>query len=76
MAAYSHVAVGDAPGAWVPPAVFGALTLASWALRPPDRRLAPAGESVSKRAWAIALGVLALMTLVALLTLPKGTKGF
>ena len=63
-------------GAWMPPLVFAALTLASWALRPPDRRLAPNSEPVSKRTWGIAFGALALMALVALLTLPKGSKGF
>jgi uncharacterized membrane protein YphA (DoxX/SURF4 family) len=75
-AGYSHFAVGDPTGAWMPPLVFAALTLASWALRPPDRRLAPNSEPVSKRTWGIAFGALALMALVALLTLPKGSKGF
>ena len=69
-AAYSHFTVGDPTGAWSPPLVFATLTLTSWALRSPDRRLAPSSEFVSKRAWAIASGVLVLMTIVALLTLP------
>jgi len=34
----SHLYVGDGPDRWVAPAVFGVLTLASWALRPQDRR--------------------------------------
>ena len=71
-AAYSHVAIGDAAGTWIPPLVFAGLTLASWALRPPARRLAAQSEQVPQRAWAIASGALALMILVALLTLPKG----
>jgi hypothetical protein len=33
-AAASHLFVGDGPGAWAGPAVFAAMTLASWALRP------------------------------------------
>jgi uncharacterized membrane protein len=33
----SHLAVGDGAGALVAPIVFAALTVASWALRPPDR---------------------------------------
>jgi uncharacterized membrane protein YphA (DoxX/SURF4 family) len=75
-AAYSHFAVHDPAGAWMPPLVFAALTFASWALRLPDRRLAASSEPASKRSWVLALGVIVLMTLVALLTLPKGGKGF
>jgi hypothetical protein len=33
-----QIAVQNGPGAWVPPAIFGVITLASWALRPPSRR--------------------------------------
>jgi uncharacterized membrane protein YphA (DoxX/SURF4 family) len=36
----SHLAVGDGPGAWAYPLVVAGLTVASWALRPPSRRLA------------------------------------
>jgi hypothetical protein len=75
-AAYSYVAIGDPVRAWIPPLVYACLTLASWALRPPERRLAASGALVSKRAWTIALGVLSLMTVVALLTLPKGKNPF
>jgi uncharacterized membrane protein YphA (DoxX/SURF4 family) len=35
----SHLAVGDSASKWVGPLVFAAITLASWALRPPNRRL-------------------------------------
>jgi hypothetical protein len=75
-AAYSHVAIGDPARTWIPPLVYALLTLASWALRPPKRRLASSGELVSKRTWTIAFGALALMTVVALLTLPKGQNPF
>jgi uncharacterized membrane protein YphA (DoxX/SURF4 family) len=71
-AAYSHAAVGDPLNKSIPPLVFAASTLASWFLRPPERRLAPSGTPIAKRSWAIAAGVLVLMTIVALLTLPKG----
>jgi hypothetical protein len=37
-AASLHIAVHDNAGAIVPPVVFGVITLASWALRPPSRR--------------------------------------
>jgi hypothetical protein len=72
-AAYSHLAVGDLARSWIPPLVFAALTLMSWALRAPERRV-PSGEHASKRAWAVASGLLVLMAIVALLTLPKGPK--
>jgi hypothetical protein len=39
-AAASHVLVGDAAKVWVGPAVFALLTMASWALRPTERRVA------------------------------------
>ncbi len=39
-AAASHAFAGDAPGDVVAPLVFLVLVMASWALRPPSRRLA------------------------------------
>jgi hypothetical protein len=39
-AAISHAAVGDAAGKIIVPVILLALTLASWALRPADRKLA------------------------------------
>jgi len=38
-AAVSHLVVGDGAGAVVGPMIFIGLTIASWALRPPSRRL-------------------------------------
>ena len=38
-AAASHAARGDSPGHMVAPLVFAAITVASWALRPPSRAL-------------------------------------
>jgi hypothetical protein len=38
-AAASHLAMGDGFGALAAPAIFASLTVASWALRPPTRRL-------------------------------------
>lgn len=37
-AVVSHIAVHDGPSIWLPPLIFGLLTLTSWALRPPSRR--------------------------------------
>ena len=39
-AAASHLTVGDGPGALIGPLMFTGVLLASWALRPPERRLA------------------------------------
>jgi hypothetical protein len=71
-AVYSHVRVGDGPQGWGAALAFAILTLASWALRPPDRRVPP-GPAVEKRvgAWAISIGLIILMLIVAALTLPK-----
>lgn len=38
-AATSHLAVGDGVGSLMGPIIFACLVLASWALRPSDRRL-------------------------------------
>jgi hypothetical protein len=43
-ATVSHLAVGDDARHIVTPLVFAAVALASWALRPPGRALAPAGS--------------------------------
>jgi hypothetical protein len=42
-ATISHLAMGDGVRHAVTPLVIAALALASWALRPPGRTLAPAG---------------------------------
>jgi DoxX-like family len=74
-AAASHFLVGDVGGKWFGPMIFGAITLASWALRPADRRLPPARPTSAPRplAFIVALGLAAAFLVLALLTLPKGT---
>jgi DoxX-like family len=69
----SHVLVGDGPSAWVAPLLFAILTLASWALRPPERRLRAANPAIETRlsAWIVPMVVVAVMLVAALLTLPK-----
>ncbi len=73
-AAASHLSVGDGADKWAGPLVFAAITLASWALRPPDRRFAlerPAGTA-RPAAWIVPLSLVAVFLVLALLTLPKG----
>jgi hypothetical protein len=57
----------------VAPLLFAILTLASWALRPPERRLRAANPAIETRlsAWIVPMVVVAVMLVAALLTLPK-----
>lgn len=70
----SHLAMGDGAGFWIPPLVFGALTLASWALRPAERRLTLAdGETkTGVLAWIAPIIILAVFLVLAFVTLPQG----
>lgn len=73
-ASSSHLLVGDGPDQWVAPVILMAATLASWALRPADRRVpwtAPAAPS-RPASWILPLGVVMVFFVLALLTLPKG----
>lgn len=73
-AAASHLLVGDGPSRWVAPLVFAAITLVSWALRPPERRVPRIVPTSTPRpvAWVVPVGVIAGFLVIALLTLPKG----
>ena len=71
-AVFSHLSVGDGPERWGAPLGFLILTLASWALRPPDRRPPPSAASQKRAiAWAAPLVAIVLMLIFAALTLPK-----
>jgi hypothetical protein len=67
----SHLFAGDRPD--IAAAVMAVLAVASWALRPPDRRLAGSGPVQETRAvsWAGAAGILALLLVLSLFWLPK-----
>lgn len=73
-AAASHLLAHDRLTSAIGPAVFAAMTVASWALRPEDRRLEAPPSPTSPRplAWLVPLAVVVAMLVVALLTLPKG----
>ncbi|MEV4185708.1 DoxX family protein [Streptosporangium canum] len=82
----SHLIVGDGLQTWGVPLVFGACAIASWALRPADRRLPEtrlrwerraddeqdgAGPPETRpRAWAVPIGLLVVLYAVSFLTLP------
>jgi hypothetical protein len=68
----SHLAVGDGVGAWLTPLMFAMFAIASWALRPADRRLPNAGltPKTRPRVWAVSIGILLLLYVVSYLTLP------
>ncbi len=72
--AASQFLVGDGPRRWVATLVFSSVTLVSWALRPPSRRLGnPAPTATpSVFAWSVPLIVAAAMLAVAYITLPTG----
>jgi hypothetical protein len=69
----THLLRGDyIVSAWLPPLVFAMFAIASWALRPADRRLPNAGLAPETRplAWAVPIGILLLLYAVSFLTLP------
>lgn len=70
----SHLFAGD--GLDFGAAVFAVLTIVSWALRPPDRRLessASIGETTG-RSWATSVAILCFLLLMSLFWLPKLPK--
>lgn len=72
-AAASHLLRGDGAGQWMPPLVFAAFTLLSWALRPASRKLVVASaKERSVLAWSAPVAIVAAMLVVAFFTLPKG----
>ncbi|WP_157620831.1 sigma-70 family RNA polymerase sigma factor [Saccharothrix sp. NRRL B-16348] len=86
-AVVSHLAVGDGPVSWGPPLMFSAFAVASWVLRPADRRLPQtrlrpadavqdhAGRSGTRsRAWAVSIGLVVALSAVSLLTLPAADE--
>ena len=72
--AASQFLVGDGPSRWVPTLIFSSVTLVSWALRPPSRRLGDPAPTArpSALAWSVPLIVTAAMLAVAYITLPTG----
>src|SRR5262245_23361942 len=70
----SHMLAGDGVLTWLMPVVFSTFVIASWALRPADRRLPNARLAPETRplAWAVPIGILLLLLVVSYLTLPKG----
>jgi hypothetical protein len=76
----SHLAAGDPVETWGAPLMFTACGIASWALRPADRRLpgsrlgrhrdgdGPAGSR--PRAWVVSVGLLVALYVVSFVTLP------
>jgi hypothetical protein len=73
-AAASHYLVGDPPLVVLGPLGYLAFTLASWALRPPDRRVPPAQATGSPHAvaWIVPVAVFAGLVVAAFVSLPVG----
>jgi DoxX-like family len=74
----SHLFVGDRASIWAWPLIFGIATVASWALRPPERRLAGPRADADTRTidWIVAIVIAVLLLVVSLLTLPTGAPTF
>jgi DoxX-like family len=74
----SHLLAGDGVEVWLPPLVFLMFVIASWALRPDDRRLPNAGLAPETRslAWAVPTYILLLLFVVSYLTLPAVNAAF
>ena len=70
----SHLLAGDLVPVSTPltPLVFSMFAIASWALRPADRRLTNAGLAPEIRplAWVVPIGILLVLFVVSYLTLP------
>jgi len=77
-AAASHLLAGDSVEVWLPPLVFLMFVVASWALRPADRRLPSAELAPETRplAWAVPIGILLLLFVASYLTLPAVNVAF
>jgi hypothetical protein len=70
----SHAFVGDGLDKYGFALAFAVFTLASWALRPMERRTVEASEAreTGTLAWAAPIPVIVVLLILALLTLPKG----
>jgi hypothetical protein len=82
----SHLSAGDGVEVWWVPLMFATCAIASWVLRPPDRRLpetrlgrdrpADAGQDgagppeTRPRAWAVPIALLVVLYAVSFLSLP------
>jgi hypothetical protein len=68
----SHVFAGDGPDRWMPAFIFGLLTITSWTLRPPNRRMVANAPSRDQGAlaWLVSLAILAGLVIVALFRVP------
>jgi hypothetical protein len=86
----SHLFAGDGLESWFLPLLFATCAIASWVLRPADRRLpatrlrrdraADAGEDgagppeIRPRAWALPIGLLAVLYAISFLSLPAAER--
>jgi DoxX-like family len=68
----SHVIVGDPPGVWTPSVIMLVLLVASWGLRPSDRRTNADGWRIETRLtkWITPVVLLGTFTILGLVTLP------
>jgi hypothetical protein len=74
----SHLFLGDRSGIWMLAPIFLVLAVASWGLRPADRRTQTAPRVGETRAMArlVPIILLVIFAVVALFTLPKAPPHF
>jgi hypothetical protein len=69
----SHIFAGDGPAIWMVPLSFALLTLGSWALRPPDRKMIPVNNDtkIQTREWVVPIVIIVGLLIISLFTVPK-----
>jgi hypothetical protein len=66
----SHLSAGDSLETWSVPLMFVMCGIASWVLRPADRRLPTRAWETRPRAWVVPIGILVVLYAISFLTLP------
>jgi DoxX-like family len=68
----SHVFASDGPDKWAVPMAFAILTLASWALRPAERRMIPISHAAEARTleWVLPILLIVALVIISLVTVP------
>jgi hypothetical protein len=74
-AAASQYLTAAGPKQWIPPLIFAAITVASWALRPDSRRLVQPTLTVKPGLipWMLPVFITGVLLVVAYITIPRGT---
>jgi hypothetical protein len=74
-AAASQYLTAAGPKQWIPPLIFAAITMVSWALRPASRRLIQPAQTIKPAVfpWVLPVFITGVLLVVAYITIPRGT---